>query len=313
MTTARSRQAAPAPAYTYQAYGLTIRSDLALPELIAASAATADITIRRGAITRPSGMVRSGERCLWATPTEACLFWADAGTILVRDGGEMIVEPVARADEQTLRIYLLGPALGVLLQQRGLLVLHASAAAIGQHVVAFVGESGGGKSTTAAALHARGHAVLADDVAALLLREAAPPLIFPAIPRLKLDAAPAAALGYPPTALSRFDADDERLAYRVDKQFSSAPLALSRIYVLADGSAVTIERCRPQESFVELLRHSYALRIIGDQGATAAHFQLCAQAAKQVPVYRLSRPHALAALPDMVQRLEAEATSNTSR
>jgi hypothetical protein len=107
----------------------------------------------------------------------------------------MIVEPLPHVDEHVLRLYLLGPALGVLLQQRGLLVLHASAVAIGERVVAFVGESGWGKSTTAAALERRGHTVVADDVCALHLRGSEDPLVFPAIPRLKLDAAPALARG----------------------------------------------------------------------------------------------------------------------
>ncbi|MBV9790602.1 MAG: hypothetical protein JOZ51_20585, partial [Chloroflexi bacterium] len=95
----------------YQAYGLTIRSQIPLPELIASPAASADITIRRDTIARPPELAQSSERCLWSTPDEACLFWADAGTILVRGGDELIVEPLPHVDEQVLRIYLLGPAL----------------------------------------------------------------------------------------------------------------------------------------------------------------------------------------------------------
>jgi hypothetical protein len=298
--------------YTYQAYGLTIGSDLPLPELIAVPTARADITIRLGRIMREAGAAQGTERCLWATADEACLFWADAGTVLVRGGAELIVEPMAQVDERVLRIYLLGPALGVLLHQRGLLVLHASAVVLGQSAVAFVGESGWGKSTTAAALHTRGHHIVADDAAALHVRTAACPLVFPAIPRLKLDAAPASALGYPAATLSRFDADDERLAYQVSERFSQAPLALSRIYVLAEGPEIAVEACRPQEALIELVRHSYALRVIGDQGASAAHFRLCTQVAQSVPVVRLRRPYSLAVLTDVVQLVEAEAVDRRS-
>lgn len=306
MNTAPMLQAEPTT-YTYQAYGLTISSQIHLPELIAGTAAPADISIRLGTIPRPPGLAQSTERCLWATPDEACLFWADAGTILARGGAELIVEPLPPVDEQVLRIYLLGPALGVLLHQRGLLVLHASIVGIGQSAVAFVGESGWGKSTTAAALHRRGHSIVADDVAALQLLAGEQPLAFPAIPRLKLDAEPAVALGYPAQSLSRFDADDVRLAYRVDERFSQAARALSRIYVLAEGAALALEQCRSQEAFIELVRHSYALRVVGDAGASAVHFRLCAQLAAQVPIYRLRRPYSLSALPGIVELVESEA------
>ena len=47
--------------------------------------------------------------------------------------------------------YLLGPVLGLLLRFRGVTCLHASAVAIGDSVIAFVGAEGAGKSTTAAA------------------------------------------------------------------------------------------------------------------------------------------------------------------
>jgi hypothetical protein len=305
MTHVSLLQSEPAFAH-YQAYGLTIRSQLLLPELIpAAPGATADVTIRLGTVPRPPELDRSTERCLWATEDEACLFWADAGTILVRRGAELIVEPLPQVDARVLRIYLLGPALGVLLHQRGLLVLHASVVGIGGSAIAFVGESGWGKSTTAAALHRRGHTIVADDVSALDLADR--PLAFPAIPRLKLDAEPATALGYPAAALSRFDDDDLRLAYRVDEQFSHEPRPLGRVYVLAEGAELAVERCRPQEAFVELLRHSYALRVVGDPGASAAHFRLCARLTAAVPLYRLRRPRSLSALPDVVRLVESEA------
>jgi serine kinase of HPr protein (carbohydrate metabolism regulator) len=62
----------------------------------------------------------------------------------------------------------------VLLQQRGRLVLHASAVTVDLGVVAFMGGPGWGKSTMAAAMYARGHSIVADDVTAVRADKAHP-------------------------------------------------------------------------------------------------------------------------------------------
>jgi hypothetical protein len=104
------------------------------------------------------------------------------GTILVRKGREIIVDPIPGLEDKVLRLFVLGPALAVLLHQRGRLVLHASAAAIAGEVVAFMGRSGWGKSTAAAALYTRGHSIVADDVTAVQVNtDTGFPVVFPAM------------------------------------------------------------------------------------------------------------------------------------
>ena len=63
--------------------------------------------------------------------------------------------------------YLLGPVFGFILRLRGFTALHASAAEINGHAVAFVGGGGAGKSTIVAALARAGHRILSDDIAVL--------------------------------------------------------------------------------------------------------------------------------------------------
>ncbi len=60
--------------------------------------------------------------------------------------------------------YLTGPVLGFVLRLKGALALHASAVQIDDSALLIVGPHGAGKSTTAAALGARGFAVITDDV-----------------------------------------------------------------------------------------------------------------------------------------------------
>jgi len=81
--------------------------------------------------------------------------------------------------------YLLGPVLGLLLRLRGVTCLHASAVALADRAIAFVGSEGAGKSTTAALLARKGLAIISDDVVALVERDALFTFI-PAYPYLSL-------------------------------------------------------------------------------------------------------------------------------
>jgi ABC-type glutathione transport system ATPase component len=75
------------------------------------------------------------------------------GAFLVRGGREIMIDAVPGVDARTLRLSLLGPALALVLHQRGRFVLHASTVAVAGSAIAFLGEKGWGKSTIAAALY----------------------------------------------------------------------------------------------------------------------------------------------------------------
>src|SRR5438876_10672180 len=68
---------------------------------------------------------------------------------------------------EDLATYFLGPVMGFVLRRRGVMPLHASAVLVGGVAVAFSGEAGAGKSTTAAALALRGAPAVCEDIAAI--------------------------------------------------------------------------------------------------------------------------------------------------
>jgi hypothetical protein len=71
--------------------------------------------------------------------------------------------PVPEVPEGTARHLYLNQVLPLVLSKLGKLVFHASAVEIGSHAVAFVGESGRGKSTLAASFAVSGCRFLTDD------------------------------------------------------------------------------------------------------------------------------------------------------
>lgn len=296
--------------YRYTAYGLRIHSALPLPELIVDKthnkADIADVTIRFGHINHqpPDGDFTEGYVC--TLPEGAYIFVEQVGAILTRAGNEIVVMPDPAVEERVLRLFLLGPALGLILHQRKLLTLHASAVAVAGSAVIFLGQSGEGKSTMAAALHARGHALVTDDVVALDLGSEHIPAVLPGFPQMKLWPDTAAALGNAPQDLPRLHPDLEKRAQPAGHDFPKCALPVNRIYVLAEGPQFCTTLLSAPQAFAHLMQHSYAVGLLGTPGATPDHFRQCVEFAKHVPVYRMERQRTLELLPSIAQLVEEE-------
>ncbi len=291
----------------YNAYNLNLLSDIELPELNEGHG-PADVIVRFGEL-----------RCVRPDPVEAPLgfwsgdggmyqWWEGVGTLLVRGGNEIIVHPFPGADEGRLRLFLLGAAMGALLCQRGLFVLHASAIEVNGCAALFLGGKGFGKSTMAAYLHARGHRLLADDVVALeIAGNAADVRAIPAFPQLKLWPDAIESLGGAPEALPKLTPLYEKRHKAVDCGFSSESFPVKQIYLLARGVGVSIEPLRPADAMTHLLANLYAARFGGEvfRSKEREHFLQCAEIIKQVAVYRLGRPSDLALMPEIAEMVES--------
>lgn len=246
-----------------------------------------------------------GQGCVHATAEEAYLFFGPAGRFLVKEGREIVVDPVDGADESVLRTVILGPALGTLLYQRGWLPLHASAVAVSGGAAAFVGEKGEGKSTMAAAMYARGHPLVADDVTAIGVSSTGQPTVFPAYPQLKLWPGAAVSLGDDLDRLPRLDSLSDKRGRHALREFSLVPRPLRRVYVLSRGETPEIEHLRSQEALIELVRYTYGRRLLQAVGSSK-HFLKCANVVNNVGVRRLRRPHSFTALSEVVRLVEED-------
>ena len=196
-------------AFSYRVYGLSVVSEIELPELQAsAHDAPVDLRIRVGEV--PERLDDVQHRSSWfQANAQACLITIPGVCRLhVRDGRDIVIDRQLRSDGRPapaadVRLYLLGSALGAALHQRGRLPLHVSAVRGAQGAWAFTGPSGAGKSTLSATLHLRyGLQLVSDDVSAVRLDQRQP-LVFPGPRKLKLWQDAAEHLRCDPGALSR--------------------------------------------------------------------------------------------------------------
>jgi hypothetical protein len=294
----------PSTQYLYSVYGLTVASEIELPELapgVGAPALRIVLPAGDGAASEPVGP--SG-----ASVDGGVMRLAYNGVVslAIRAGSEIAVRPAPGADPLGIRALVLGPALAVALHQRGVLALHASSVLLPAGVVGFLGGSGWGKSTLAASLQRRGHQLVADDVTAV--HAAADEItVMPAFPQLKLWPEAAAALGLDPAALPRVSAAEEKRARAVPTRLPAGRLQLAALYVLLEDETLRVERLSARDALLELVRHSFCAPRLVELGA-GDHFLQCAAVARRVPVRRLRRPRVLARLDDVAALVEEDAS-----
>src|SRR5687768_1987297 len=117
MLSARVNQAMTGP-FDYSLFGLHIRSELPLPELLAVeNSSPPHVTIQVGKVPQA---LETGRRTQ-VTDGGLLLLIDGVGGYFVKDGSAIIVEPHPGVPDSNVRIFLLGSAMGALLHQRGLL------------------------------------------------------------------------------------------------------------------------------------------------------------------------------------------------
>ena len=290
----------------FVAYGLTIESEFSVSNL-ACGYGEPQVIVRLGRVEKPH-CAADAFRASVISPGEFRLYWRGVGTYLIRQGREIFIEPEPGTEEALIQLYLLGPAMAYLLHQRELLVLHASVVSINGFVVGFLGEKGWGKSTTAAALNAKGHALVADDLLAILPDDDGIPMVQPGPAHFKLwPEAAAASFGDDPAALARLHSQIEKRARVANTAFLDEPLPLRHLYILDRGSQLESVPMAPAEALLALVRHSYLSAIMKSLGGLDENFRQCARLARQISVSFLKRPSDLNALGDIVSLVEEEA------
>ena len=300
----------------YSAYGLTIASQLPLPELQpAAPQSDADLVITFGPVAwAPERLPQDGYAVLHhAGATTSYYFWQETGPICIRDGREIRIDAQTTADAPSLRLPILGQLMALVLLQRGHLVLHASAVALDEQGLIFVGDNRSGKSTLAAALHARGYGFLADDVVAL--NGAQTLEVLPAFPRLKLWPEALSLLRSDPETVPPLVAGYDKRDYRVAQRHCDRAVPLARIYVLCHGREPEIEPLAPIDALRTLLPHSFANRLAWnqDEGRKARDFKQLAGLLKRTPAFLLKRPPGGVSLTTLADLLEEHDRSSRLR
>jgi hypothetical protein len=224
---------------------------------------------------------------------------------LVREGKTIEFAQEEGYEPSWLRIVLLSGALGILLHQRGLLPLHASAVVYKGECIAFGGSSGVGKSTLAAGLSRQGLKLLAEDK--LVVRHAESGwMAWPGIPFLHLF--PSSAL-YGGLSVQTQAATSPRAGkhIHIDRlRFEYVPRVFKALYLMEwapKNSEPVITPISPSDAFFELRAHASMNGLIPAMGRETIFLQWAADFLQSIPVFRFSRTQNYAQFEDGIKLL----------
>jgi hypothetical protein len=277
--------------FTYHAYGLHIASDVALP--LPPGSGAPDLVLRLGEDREVPHERPPGDRLAEIGRPDRTIFYtlARGENVVLRYPGvcdfvgdqtfsRITAHLHPTADPGLLPVLVSGAVLAVHLVLNGHLVLHASAVSTGGAAVAFVGSSGMGKSTLAAALCGIGCGLVSDD----LLRVDRG-VVFPGATenRLRENARELASRGY--------ETADGRLASRPG-ELVAGPVPLVACVVPRPSRDVTEVAARRLGAAEALLRLSRYPRVLGwqDPASMGDAFQALGDLVERVPVYEAAVP-----------------------
>jgi len=295
---------------TYHVYGCRVRSAWRLPSTARSAACLAELDLGRGTPSRfdraieEARSIRRDERT-WLRGVrlddgQTYLRWSERFEFLVSaDGRAIAARPLGPGSREAFRAYLLGQALSFALVKQGVDPLHATTVTVDGAAVAFLGDTGYGKSTLAAAFLQRGHRLVTDDLLVLsigrdgFLAHPGPPRIklFPDIARTVLGPH---ASGTPvaPTTLKLVIPLRGR-----DAAPAAAPL--KTIYMLSAPerrpSGIAIRRMSKRQACLALLRNAFNTTVV-DPERLRRQFAFATAVAARVPIKRLTYPRTIGAL-----------------
>jgi hypothetical protein len=274
-----------------------LAADCALPLHPASAAGDPDLVLR----LRPEAPPRPVGIAPWyradaasidrGADGDAVMTFDDGTSFLIRrDGREIAL--LAAPREYTgddLAAYALGPVAAVALHLQGAVLLHAAAVAMRGKAVVFAGDSGSGKSTTAARLSREGYEVLAEDVAEV---EGNGPWSVAGLAgsiRLWPDAVEAI-FGPDAQFADRAPSWDKKLV-RIGGGGPGEPREIAAILFLdaADRGEARLTRLAPKDGWLRLIAAAYTARL-PDPAMSRRIFEVTSALADSKPMFALTLP-----------------------
>jgi len=302
-------------------YGLSIRSHWPLPYPAGPHGNYEQVELYEGSPALFASAAANAAHCL--APTMAFrharlqdgtdyLQWSGLFEFVISTDGQRIAGRCSRKTAiESFHTHLLGQVISFALLKKRIEPLHATVVVFDGAAVAFLGDSGYGKSSLAAACLHAGARLLTDDL--LVIKYMGERwLAFPGPPRIKLFRESAEMyLGARAVGVHLYGPTSKLVIPIRSDQAVQAPIPLKRIFRLrrpterATSNRVTIRRRSRRQAFLDLITNTYNAAI-RNPDRLSSQFRFASQLAASIPVKSLVFPRRLERLPDVVEAIVAD-------
>lgn len=284
--------------YHYKAFGLNILSEIELPELSDGNADLKhDLLIKVASFDVPAlektQLYRRGVRAGFAKGEDESLYlhWNNVASFKADDGNYLTVNPLV-SDNSVVSLFTVSEALGLILFQRGLFLLHASSVQVGDEGWCFMGTPGAGKSTTAAAFIKAGCKLLSDDLTAIAFSDEGFAYIVPAYPQLKIWEKTVNGLDYERSALQPVSEGINKFSYQPKAGFTHEPVPLREVFFMHKArNRKSLLSLSAAEIPTEMLKNFPLPNQLLKGEALKRHFSQSFQCSKSARLWKKRRPN----------------------
>lgn len=275
--------------FDYKVYGLSLRSDRLLPNLLCAEFEVPDVVIQTGTVPFVwDDATVSGPN--WsASETSFLLSVPDVARFFISQGTQITLEPVGGASDNAINAFLMGGVFAALFHQRHQVVLHGGAVEIGGKAIVIAGSSGAGKSTTTGYFIKNGGRLIADDLSVLTVGSHVS--VASSFPYSKLTGESLEKLGTSSQGLELLNADRNKFLVPRSAEFEAGSHRLTAIFALrkSDVNTVQISRMTPARALKTIQRRTFRKRFLLPDQYQALVLKW-AKVACQVPHFDVVRP-----------------------
>jgi hypothetical protein len=303
----------------YQLYGITISSDFpfsirlspalsqTIPELL--FTCTSKKLYQEVSLETPVYSSKSSDRDgkSWITlfQVEKSLF------ICIKDMAVFLVEPDHIECEildptrlSLIEMYFLSVVISLWSECRGNIALHASSVMLNGHLIAFLANSGNGKSTIASEWIRAGASLFGDDIL-IIEKQKREFIAHPTFPQMKMWPAEVKFFLEKGVTLEKVSFDTEKRWVPMGRggygRFCDQSQSISRFYILdrslEESEGIEIEPISTRDALLKFIRFSYIPRMMESLGFQGKRFLVLGELASQVSMRKVSYPTGYSYLP----------------
>lgn len=275
--------------FKYKVFDLVLCSEIELCELISTDhEPDVYLSIEQTPETIPN-ILFSNQR-LKLNSSQFLLKRENLANYYVKNGNKIIIDPAKGASMDEVKIFLYGSVFNALLYQRNYFQLHAGVVKIGKKAILLLGQSGSGKSTLSATMHFLGKQVLSDDIAVIKFKKD-DVIVFPAIPRIKLNENVLEQFGQDVNQFDKVRKSNNKKAFLIKDNFYDKPLTVAAIYSITvkETCSQCIVPLSGIDVFSKLRNNTHRYKHVKGMDMQKWHFKNCMHIANQILVKEVFR------------------------